>query len=114
MKEWIIKYWLETLFGIIVAICGVCINSLRNKVRKMKIENDAIRDGMMALLRSEIITLYNHYNGKKFLPYYAMETLNKLYIPYKKLGGNGAIERLIKKLEAMPTDPEDGEEDNDI
>ncbi len=54
---------------------GSVIKTMKTKIEKAKSDIEAIRSGIKALLRSEIITTYNHYAESKILPIYAKENL---------------------------------------
>ena len=107
MEEWIAKYWLQTVFGLITT--GV-LSFGRKKMKeidcKLK-EQDAIKMGMQALLRDRIIQSYNHYWEKKFCPIYARDNIKNLYKQYHALGGNGTVTDLVKKIDGLPTESED-------
>ena len=99
MKEFIVRYWIEALFAALLALMG---NALK-KLKKQQQEYECIKNGMKALLRSEIIAIYNHYADRKVLPLYARENLHSLYNEYKALGGNGAVKDLMEIASEWPT-----------
>ncbi len=96
MQEWIFKYWLETLFGLLAAAGGF---GFRHIVKREK----AMHNAMLALLRDRIIGTYNHCLDRGACPIYALENLHALYREYKALGGNGAMDDIMAKVEKMPT-----------
>ena len=100
MIEWMVKYWLEVIFSFAVTLLGI---GYRQLARKMK-EQDAIRNGMQAILRDRIIQAYNHYLEKGFCPIYARQNIQSMYRSYTELEGNGIIPGLIEKLDEMPTE----------
>ena len=57
MVDFIAKYWLEVLFGAALAALSAAYHALSKRIR----EQDAIRLGIVALLRDRIIGFYNHY-----------------------------------------------------
>lgn len=100
MPEWILKYWTEALFGLIIAGLIAGYKKLSGKLK----EQDAIKLGIQALLRDRIIQSYNHYQEKGYCPIYALENVNALYTQYHALGGNGMITELVERLKDMPTE----------
>jgi hypothetical protein len=47
---------------------------------------------------------------KEWMPLYARENILEMYSAYHDLGGNGAITKLMKELEDLPThQPEGGD-----
>lgn len=105
MKEMIIAYWIEVVFGLILAAFASVYKINQTHFKKKLEEQDAIRLGVQALLRDRIIQSYNHYNDEQCVPIYARENLEHLYKQYKNLGGNGTITNLMEKLNDLPTPP---------
>ena len=66
-------------------------------------QNKAVNEGVRAVLSSEIIDKYNHYKDKGYCPIYAKTNIKNLHKPYKDLGGNGVVDKLVDELLEMPT-----------
>ena len=64
-------------------------------------ENEAICEGMQAILRDRIIQMYIHCEEKKDVPLYAMENMTHMYNAYHTLGGNGAISAIFEKFKKI-------------
>lgn len=96
MKEFIAHYWLETLFGLVVAFISV---TLRQTVVKYK----SIQNGMLSLLRAELIRSGEKYIEQGWIPYYAREAYEKAYKAYHGLGGNGSMTQLFEAVMKLPT-----------
>lgn len=67
MWEWIGKYWLEALFGVIVAGLSAGYARLAKKLKKERAKNEAIENGLKGILRIQIIDTYDKVvsNGRK-------------------------------------------------
>lgn len=67
MWEWLLKYWLQVLFGIVVAAFSAAYANLANKFKAEKKKNAAIENGLKGILRIEILDTYDKCvaNGKK-------------------------------------------------
>ena len=72
-------------------------------------QNDAMRLGLQAILRENIIANYNKYRDKGYMPIYARESIKKIYEAYEGLGGNDVAHNLYEKMLSWDTDP-DGKE----
>lgn len=94
--EFITKYWLEFIFGLLATGVISYMQTIKHKFEKSNKDYEAIREGMKALLRAEIIATYNHYVELAYMPIYARENLHDLYSQYKTLGGNGAIDSIVE------------------
>ena len=69
--------------------------------RERKAENEAILEGLQAILRDRIIQMYAHCEEKKEVPLYAMENMTHMYNAYHILGGNGAITSIYEKFKKI-------------
>jgi len=111
MPEWIVKYWVEWLFGIIAAVIMLLFKKLNRKLNETRKKDDAIELGIQALLRAQMIADYNHYNEKGSAPIYARENFENVYRQYHNLGGNGVMTDIHTKFMELPIPK--GEHDND-
>ena len=106
----VLPYVINIATGIILAICTATINKARTDREKDKADREekeqAISDGLQALLRESIVTAYNKYTDKGFCPLYAKESMKKVYKSYHALGGNDVAEGLYHQLLTMPSEPE--------
>ena len=90
------------LSQIVNALAGAIITLLWTMLRAKKRENDALKEGVQALLRDRIIQAYNHYSDKGWIPIYAMESIEACYKSYEELGENGVIDNLMRQLRELP------------
>jgi len=104
--DWILKYWVEVVFSLIMAGAGVAFRHVTSRIKRDEAEQRAIKNGMQALLRDRIYQAYNHYLDKGYYPIYARDNTNSLLNEYKALGGNGTVPDLMKRLAQLPTDEE--------
>lgn len=67
MWEWLLKYWLQVLFGIVVAGFSAAYASLAKKFKAERAKNQAIENGLKGILRIEILDTYDRCvaNGRK-------------------------------------------------
>lgn len=66
----------------------------------------ATRKGIRALLRADLIRLYNKYHDDLgYCPVYVRQSLEDEYRQYHALKGNGVGTNLYEKLMALPTEP---------
>ena len=96
--EWILQYWMQMVL--------VCVTStLLLEYKKML----AIKLGVQALLRDRIYQAHDHYMQRGFLPIYARENIELLFVPYEALNGNGTAKTLVKEVLDLPTELKGGE-----
>lgn len=70
----------------------------------------ATRKGVRALLRADLIRLYNKYHDDLgYCPVYVKQSLEDEYQQYHALRGNGVGTNLYNALMALPTEPQEGD-----
>lgn len=106
--QYIAENWVEWLFVAISAFLGYCYRQLSKRQKEESTKNQALHDGMQALLRDRIIQSYNHYQDKGCCPIYGKENVKRMYDAYHTLGGNDVATELKNKLLAMPEEIEEG------
>ena len=98
-------------------LCSVVLLIISHKVNKNLAKSDkeseekkkkeqAMADGIQALLRESIVGNYNKYSEKGFCPIFAKESVKRVYKAYHDLGGNDVATELYQKILRMPE--EDG------
>ena len=66
----------------------------------------AMRRGVRALLRADLIRLYNKYHDDLgYCPIYVKQSLEDEYKQYHTLKGNGVGTNMYQALMALPTEP---------
>lgn len=82
------------------------IGFLWGRVREMHQYSLAVREGVQALLRAQMIGDYNHYQEKGYAPIYARENFENCWKRYHALGANGVMDDIHKKFLALPVEDE--------
>ncbi len=98
MKDFIIKYWMQVLFGIASGGLGVAYKALSKRLHDQK----ALKEGTQSLLRSEIIRCYDMYIDRGHISIHGLESVLAMYDAYHKLGGNGTVTKLVDELRELP------------
>ena len=94
---------------------GALVTYVITEIRARKKMNEALKEGLQALLRDRIIQAYNHYvKEKKWIPIYAKESLVASYESYEALGANGVIDDLMAEINALPNYKEDVTDDKEV
>jgi len=97
---------LNTLFTVCIsAAVGGLLVFVKTRLSKYDKENHAVKDGMRAMLRDNLIQTYGKYEERGFCPYYIKESVSDVYEQYEKLGGNGAAKDLYQRIMDLPTTP---------
>lgn len=71
----------------------------------------AMRSGLRALLRADLIRLHNKYHDElRYCPLYVKQALEDEYKEYHALNGNGVGTNMYEDLMKLPTKPPEEEE----
>lgn len=74
-------------------------------VRKIVISIRAVKLGVQAMLRSQMIDDYNKYTERGYAPIYARDNFENCYQRYHALGANGVMDDIHEKFMRLPTRP---------
>lgn len=102
-KNLIIKTIIET---VITAVVPSVITGCLVYIKSLKREDVALKNGMLSLLRAEIIRQHDKYSERKECPIYAKDALEKAYNAYHSLGGNGTITKIYNETMDLPENKE--------
>ena len=105
--SYIATHWVEWLFAICLAVLTAAWKMVSKRLAEEHDKNEAIAEGMQALLRESIVTNYNKWHDRGYCPIYAKESTKRVYQAYHDLGGNDVATQLYKKMLEMPEEPED-------
>jgi hypothetical protein len=96
--------WVGWLFAALFGLSGNGYRLLRKQMLKQKEDSHAIKMGIQALLRQQIIDCHHKYTGRGICPIYAKESLRRVYKAYHNLGGNDVATELYEELLEMPVE----------
>ena len=65
----------------------------------------ALKRGVQALLRAQMINDYNKWSERSYAPLYARQNFENLWVQYEALGENGVMADLHDKFLKLPTEP---------
>ena len=98
---YIAEHWLEWLFAFLLGALGWGYRTVSTRLKAEQTKNEAISNGVQALLRESIVSSYNKYSDRGYMPIYAKESLKKAYTAYRALGGNDVASELYTKMLRM-------------
>lgn len=102
MPEWITKYWVEWVFGLIIAGLGYGLKRLSGRMKREKDENQALRDGIRALLKVSIENECQRCQREHWCGPVKRATITDMYDSYKALGGNSGTTSIVEQTLALP------------
>ena len=99
MWDFIVKYWVEVLFGIITASLSAAYAHLSKKFKNERAKNQAIEDGLRGILRIQILDTYDKCvaNGR-LITVSRKDAVVSIYQSYVALGDEEHPDDTIKGL----------------
>lgn len=93
LVKFISEYW-----QIVTVLCSI--------IGYLYAQMVATRRGIRALLRADIVRLYNKYHEDlKYCPIFVKDALEDEYKQYHALRGNGVGTKLYEQIMDLPTEP---------
>ena len=102
MWEFIAKYWLECIFGAIVAGLTAGVTRISKRLKEEKVRNEAIESGVRDILRMQILDTYERCKATGKITVSRKDAIDSAYNSYHALGGNGTITQVHNELMGMP------------
>lgn len=103
MIEFITRYWLEALFGLILTGLSLFVRRLFRESKMAKTATHNVQIGIKCMLRDRIIHNHEKYMCLEYCPLSVRSSMEDLHAAYKALGGNGAIDHIVTELNDLPT-----------
>ena len=102
MWDFIVKYWLEILFGLVVSGLTAGVAKINKKLKDERVRNQAIEDGVRDLLRMQILDTYERCKRAGQISVSRKDAVDSAYRSYHALGGNGTITKVHSELMDLP------------
>ena len=105
MIEWVVKYWLQWVFGLIIAGLTAYCRHLSKAVKAEREKQAALREGMRSLLKRQIIMDCEQAIAQGYCPAATKDPIEDMYCSYHALGGNGVVTSIKAQMMDLPTVP---------
>lgn len=86
------------------ALILMIVKYMLNQIKQNRKNTEAVKLGLQALLRSQMISDYNKYSEKGFAPVYTRDNFENCWKQYHSLGANGVMDDLHEKFLDLPTE----------
>ena len=91
---------LSVISGVLVYILQVVLRE-NNELKKSKKQHEsALSNGVLSLLRLQLIEYYEKYMTREIIPLYILENWDDMFSAYQGLGGNGSVEKMDEAIKA--------------
>lgn len=101
MAEFIREYWLEVVFGLVLALLGACYRTLSSRIKKKLLEQDAVKEGVLAILHDRLYSECEALIHRGECDVESMKNVEYLYNSYHALGGNGTGTQLFERVKNL-------------
>lgn len=109
MPEWVTKYWVEWVFGVVIAAVTVAVKRISSRIKKEQAQNKALRDGIRALLKVSIEKECEKCQRDGWCGAVKRSTITDMYKSYKALDGDDGTTSIVEQTLALPAvEPEKG------
>ena len=88
--------------SILSTLTGALIGYFVNRLKKMKLEENDIKDSVRSMLRSDITNYYYRAMERGYILRWEKENVSYLYASYKNLDGNSYIDIIMVDIEELP------------
>lgn len=93
MLNIIYEYWVEILLTTITSSFIYVVK-----------EYIGLKHGLEALLRNEIVRIYETYSKLGYCPSYMKENANEIYINYHRLKRNNMLASMLEEINKLPVE----------
>lgn len=87
------------------ALVAAVFKYLFKQTKDTRDELSAIKLGLQALLRAQLIADYNKWSERGYAPIYARQNFENCWKQYHALGANGVMDDIHAKFLVLPTEP---------
>lgn len=97
MKEFIIEYWLEGVFSMVLSVLAFYIKCIKKKLD----EQNAIKNGVIAMLHDRLFQSGMYFITKGEIGLSELRNIEHLYNAYHELGGNGTGTEIYERVKEL-------------
>ena len=101
MLDFILEYWLEFAFTLIVTFLSFLIKRLYSKLKQELTTQKLLKEGMIAILHDRLYQICTKFIEKGEITVDELENLEYLYKSYNNLGGNGTGTALFNRCKDL-------------
>ena len=98
MADFILKYWIEFIMGLVITGLSFCYKQLKRKVE----EHEVLKEGLVAILHDRLIQSGIYFLNKGEITVMELDNFNSMYEAYSKLGGNGTGTEIHERVNELP------------
>lgn len=71
--------------------------------RRINRKDADTQDAVKALLRDRLVDRHREFMVQGYIDVYSRDSLSRMYVEYKNLGGNSLVDKLMEEMNELPT-----------
>lgn len=99
--SYIISIVLSVVSGVLLSIVKNLMDENKKLRREREDKNAAMQDGVMTLLKIQLIEYHDKYMSSGDIPSYVYENFDEMYKVYETLGGNGMVKHMKESIDKL-------------
>ena len=100
--SYIQAHWVTWFFAALSAVLGIAYRTSVRRLKAWKAEQDALREGVMAMLYDRLYQGCKYHLKNKEIDDDELKNMEYLYRAYHALGGNGTGTELYERVKKLP------------
>ena len=99
--SYIISIVLSVVSGVLLSIVKNLMDENKKLRKEREDKNAAMQDGVMTLLKIQLIEYHEKYMSSGDIPSYVYENFDEMYTVYETLGGNGMVKHMKESIDKL-------------
>jgi hypothetical protein len=99
--SYIISIVLSVVSGVLLSIVKNLMDENKKLRKEREDKNAAMKDGVMTLLKIQLIEYHEKYMSSGDIPSYVYENFDEMYTVYETLGGNGMVKHMKESIDKL-------------
>lgn len=99
--SYIISIVLSVVSGVLLSIVKNLMDENKKLRKEREDKNAAMQDGVMTLLKIQLIEYHDKYMSSGDIPSYVYENFDEMYTVYETLGGNGMVKHMKESIDKL-------------
>lgn len=101
MTAYVISIIMSVTSGVLLAVVKNLIDDNKKLKQERQDKEKAVQDGMMLLLKIQLIEYHDKYMTADEIPTYVYDNFDEMYKVYKTLGGNGMVKHMKESIDKL-------------
>lgn len=101
MTAYAISIIMSVTSGVLLAVVKNLIDDNKKLKQERQDKEKAVQDGMMLLLKIQLIEYHDKYMTADEIPTYVYDNFDEMYKVYKTLGGNGMVKHMKESIDKL-------------